>query len=295
MCTTKDFRMNRKKLPAEAFAITTGDMDAPPTDLIPQDTWEHLVHLTDDVSLRTSDRYGTVLYLLNEISDEYTCMVLALQEQYERPENSPISYVTSDSSDELDASIHNALVGYYREGFSILRNIVEYMTIGLALEPKDETIIFNEWLKGEKELGFGWAADNVKQFESVSLLESKLQSSVRDNLFQQKSPNNEGGFVRRFFKELSCYTHGEPGFKLGDMWESNGPIFVDKIFEKWAINYLKTAAYGVIAAKFAQPKIEKFSGGSKFTVNDFLSYLIELITAWDKEPVVIKAVHKLLY
>lgn len=73
-----DFRKRRVKLPPDAFAI--GPKTNPkPSDLIDQLTWDSLVSLPDDVSLRTSEHYGSILKEFWDAWDEWICLVLALQ------------------------------------------------------------------------------------------------------------------------------------------------------------------------------------------------------------------------
>jgi hypothetical protein len=40
----KDFRARRQYLPNDAFALSEGSWD-PPTDLIPEETWQELINL----------------------------------------------------------------------------------------------------------------------------------------------------------------------------------------------------------------------------------------------------------
>jgi hypothetical protein len=46
-----DFRAARWTLEPHEFAISEG-MDAPPSDLIDQETWDGITHLPDDVAIR---------------------------------------------------------------------------------------------------------------------------------------------------------------------------------------------------------------------------------------------------
>jgi hypothetical protein len=60
-----DFRSKRSKLPPEAFAIAP-EVEPEPSDPIDEETWTDLVHLPDDVSIRTSDFHGTLLKQAND-------------------------------------------------------------------------------------------------------------------------------------------------------------------------------------------------------------------------------------
>lgn len=55
-----DFRARRLMLQDKDFALAPGKYPGP-TSLIPKATWESIVSLPDDVSIRTSDHYGSQL------------------------------------------------------------------------------------------------------------------------------------------------------------------------------------------------------------------------------------------
>jgi hypothetical protein len=54
---SSDFRARRLMLDDDDFAVTSGKY-AGPTNLIAASTWKSMVSLPDDVSIRTSDKYG---------------------------------------------------------------------------------------------------------------------------------------------------------------------------------------------------------------------------------------------
>jgi len=87
----------------------------------------------------------------------------------------------------------------------------------------------------------------------VAALERHLKSAMMDSLFDQ-APK---GLARRFFVELSKYTHGAAGFTDGDSRQSNGPIFVPKTFLDWYVAALKTHAIALHELKLAHPVLDK--------------------------------------
>jgi hypothetical protein len=190
-----------------------------------------------------------------------------LQASVPDPTTSPIAHVASLVNDELQASIYNALVGFYRLAFSSLRNVLEQMSVGLQLELACDQTKFLKWMNGNYELRFGWAADNLVGHSSVARLETYLINTLGDNLFRQKTREDREGFARRLFKELSEFTHGGPAFTSADLWQgSNGPIFVAKAFEKWVVTFAKTYALGVLEAKLAQPCVNRLGFGSQLSI-----------------------------
>lgn len=83
-----DFRSRRWILEPEDFALGSDEPDGPPNDLIDAKTWESIVSLQDDVSIRTSNDYGSTLALLWRYKNEWNCLVIALQELEASPEKS---------------------------------------------------------------------------------------------------------------------------------------------------------------------------------------------------------------
>jgi len=99
-----DFRAHRRKLPPEAFAIWIERCDSPPSDQIDKDTWDGIVSLPDDVSIRTSDHYGSALKKFWSFWGEWICLVSAVQETVEDPTTCPIAHVACNMIDEFQAS-----------------------------------------------------------------------------------------------------------------------------------------------------------------------------------------------
>lgn len=286
-----NFRRFRKKLPPEDFAIGPKGPDSHYPDLIDQGTWKSIVSLPDDVSLHTSENYGSVLKTSWSVWGEWINLVGALQEAVKDPTTSPIAHVAVHATDELQASTYNALVGFYRLAFSSLRNVLEQMTIGLHLKLAGNQSLFRAWFNGNRELNFGWAADNALRHSSVGNLERYLTNTLGDNLFRQKTRNQSGGFARRLFSELSEFTHGGPAFTNAALWQgSTGPIFVPKAFEKWTGTFAKTYALGVLEAKLAQPNVTNLAFGSSLCIRDLFKQVVNMVPAGEDGLTILRAV-----
>ena len=52
----------------------------------------------------------------------------------------------------------------------------------------------------------------------------RLQEPVSTLLFKQ------GGWMNRLYEDLSGYVHSRPNSADGALWQSNGPIYVGKVF-----------------------------------------------------------------
>jgi hypothetical protein len=288
--TPNDFRSVRVKLPPEAFALSTGE-DPPPSDLIPEETWDSIIHLPDDVSLRTSDHYGTSLKDLWDFWGDWVTLVLDLQGPDQALADSPIARVALESAAYFQASVHNALVGYYRLAFTSLRGVVENMTMGLHFELTPDRSKFASWLAGD-EVGFGWAADQLRLNSAVAQLEGLLKSSTGDDLFRQRNvaSHDEGGLIRCLFRELSKYAHGGPNYTDADLWASNGPIFVRTVFEFWAHTFVLVYALGLLQIQLARPNLKMSTRGSRRKVKALFETAVLTLAPESDERRILQAV-----
>jgi hypothetical protein len=272
---TEDFRAARIVLEPSDFALGSELPDSPPRDLISKEIWNHIVGLPNDVAIRTSNEFGSILKDLSDFQSELICVSLAVQDLVtqsgSKVEDSPICHVLMAATDELAASIYNSLTGYYRVAFSTLRNVVENVTIGLHLELSGDQHRFQSWLAGSEELKFGWAADNAPKNKAVRDFEARLEINIADNLFRQKAGTDPGGFARRLFVKLSKFTHGGPGFTDGDMWKSNGPVFVPAAFMDWATCFIQVYSVCLIACHLAQPKLDRLGKWSKMSLEQLFN------------------------
>jgi hypothetical protein len=95
-----DFRAKRLMLEDDDFALVSGAYEGP-TDLVAESTWRSMVSLPDDVSIRTSDRYGTQLEQMWEYWGIWNRVVLAVQALSKDPSESPMAIASCDAADEF--------------------------------------------------------------------------------------------------------------------------------------------------------------------------------------------------
>lgn len=252
-----DFRAGRWKMLPDDFAISSDEPEPPPRDLITEEAWQSIVVLPDDVSIRTSSHLGTDLSVAHELWGEwigFTLDIFGLDAQ-----KSPLDVSITNSMSELQASLYNAMTGFYRTGISALRNALEHVTIGLDFELNTDSMRLQNWLNGDDDVAtFGRAASSLSNTRIVQDLEGQLLRCVSDNLFRQKdkTKSDPGGMTRRLFSELSKYTHGSPGKTEADLWESNGPIFSLRAFMTWRMLFGKTMAVALILVRIGRPSVE---------------------------------------
>ena len=231
-----DFRASRWKLLPDDFALSPEGPERPPRDLIDEETWKSVIQLPDDVSITTSGDFGAAIKDADDFWGEwlyFTSDVLGPDDG----RGSPLNSAVLNSLSEIQASIFNAVVGYYRTGISAMRNALEHMTIGLDFELCGNMTEFNEWINGDEDdsIKFGNSATRLSKHPRVKEFEQRLLTQTGDNMFRQKDrpKNDSGGFTRRLFSELSKYAHGVPGRTEADLWRSNGPVFCPKVFITW--------------------------------------------------------------
>jgi hypothetical protein len=258
------------------FALGGDEPDPAPTDLISEESWHSIVSLPDDVAVRTTNYYGSVVSDFWSYWDQWNCLSGALQEA-EEGRLSPVAHVAIDAGDELQASIYNAMVGFYRVAFSCVRNVLEYLTVGLRLELANDVTTFDRWITGERELKLGWASDRLPQQPVIGILEGKLRAAVADDLFHQKTPTDPGGLVRRLFSSLSHFVHGQAGFTDSAIWQSNGPIFVPATFEAWVAGFATTLSVAILDAKLARPSLKGLAYGSSLNAGELYQKALEHI------------------
>ncbi len=274
-----DFRAKRLMLEKKDFAAASGRY-AGPTNLISRRTWKSIVALPDDVSVRTSDKYGSQLEQMWEYWRTWGRVVLGVQALTSEPTESPTAVAASDAADEFQAATYCALVGYYRVAFSCLRNVLEQMTIGARLAISSDPKSFADWRNGEDTIKFGWAADTLPKSPEVVALERHLKAATADSLFAQ-APK---GLARRLFVQLSKYTHGAAGFTDADSRKSNGPIFVAETFLDWCVAALKTYAIALHELRLAHAQLKDLPWGPPpLTFDEFRSRVVADIPSGDKD------------
>lgn len=282
-----DFRARRFMLEKDDFVLASGEY-AGPTNLIDEDTWKNIVVLPDDVSIRTSDKFGLQLHRMWEYWDMWIRVVGGIQALTSNPTESPTAIAACDAGDEFQAATYNSLVGYYRLAFSCLRNVLEQITIALQLSLGNDVQDFADWRNGDDRIKFGWAADRLPKSSRVAALEGHLKSAAADSLFEQ-APK---GLARRLFVELSKRTHGAAGFTDGDSRQSNGPIFLAETFLNWCAAALKTYAIALHELKLAHAQLNDLPWGPPpLTLEAFRSKVVADIPSSGTEPRLFQALY----
>jgi hypothetical protein len=238
-----DFRARRRVLVRDDFGLAPGPAPRR-SDLISKETWDSIVTLPDDVAVRTSNYHGTALTQLHDlwgawvesVGTVHDCMFPAML----------------DSGDDFQVATFTALTGFYRLSAAALRTALELTTIGAWAQVCGKRQEFSHWRAGKAALSFGQACDGL--LGATEALGSHLHTITSDSLFDQKTPRNEGGFVRRTYSDLSNFSHSRPGYSDGDLRESNGPIYVRSVFDHVAWMQFETIGVCFVMMLLARPK-----------------------------------------
>jgi hypothetical protein len=175
-----------------------------------------------------------------------------------------LNYTLLDMAEGLQASIFNAICGYYRVAASCLRTTLEDIIAGLYLQLERSTEDAAFWQKGELEIRFGFGCDHLLRNPKIQPLERHLEKEMHYSIFRQHQQGIEPGWARNLFGELSKYAHAYPTHSEGSLWDgSNGPIFVPSSFERIYAHFLDVCALLYVGAKLCRPRL-RFPGPSKW-------------------------------
>lgn len=227
-------------MPDEVFLLANGPRPGP-TDLVAEDVWNGIMNFPDDVAITTSNHHGSqlaALYLLwgdfiEAIGDEQDELFAGML----------------DALDCFRASTFDSLHGYYRSALSNLRSALELVAIGSLgnLSPNDRDYL--RWKK--QNVGSLPFSTAVKKLRGVT--NARAQALV----FIPK------GWLEALYEALCAYTHSRPDSSDGEMWKSNGPIYVRAVFNLVFKLQASTYAACYVLAKVGRPGFA-LPVGSKF-------------------------------
>src|SRR5260370_20538256 len=220
-----DFRAIRTVLEEDDYALSSGTPEPTPSDLIPEDTWRRLTVLPDEVAVRTSNRHGTLLDILNQLAGTWSVCV----GDSEHPD--PVGLAMIEVINEPDASLYNMLVGFYRQAIDSLRIILESVSIGAYCQLTVQGNLIQRWLDGNEEVIFNTVASGLHGASETRQLHEHPVRAVHFGFIDQ--PNRPqmypGGWVRQLYQKLSKYSHGRPLYNNTDLGQSNGPIYLGRV------------------------------------------------------------------
>jgi hypothetical protein len=226
-----DFRAIRHKLEPHDFAISEGQ-DVAPTDLIDEETWAGITHLTDDVAIRTSDHNGIRLALLYSLWGDW----ITATGDPEHPDELFVCML--DAADAFQCVTFLFLHGYYRAAMAQLRVALELVMIGAYgnLKPTDADYV--TWKSSGSELGF----TRFRKRMHGMLTQSQCKWLLAD-----------GEFPSTTFQRLCNFTHSRPDSSDGSLWRSNGPVYVHDAVMLTFFTTLSVYAICYLLVRIARP------------------------------------------
>ena len=236
------YRVNRFYLSDEAFAVPfVGSSD--PRDVLGRKQWDHLMVLPTDVLLRTTDNFGT---MIEDMQQQSSAWLDALTFDETKWPFFHAAYL--DVLEELDAAPFIAAHGWYRQATSGLRNALEVMTHACRYAVANDEAGFSAWRGGTlpEPLKFG---------NSVDIIGAKPRGRALDDTLG--APGLFGvrpdGVLRALYSDVCRYAHSQPGFTNGDIWQSNGPVFVPRAFTQFWLDFCDTSLACFAMLKLAFP------------------------------------------
>jgi hypothetical protein len=241
--THGQFRERRVNLSDAAFALVEPGGAEEPTDLIEPEVWEHLMDLSTDVLLRTTDHFGSTFRGMHSISAMWLDVITPVDGV-----DPPLVFdAYLDAYDEFEAAPFVVAHGWYRQATAGLRNALEVMTHAANCIVRGQEEQYKNWRDGSTELKFGNSVDNLERHASTNGLGGLLPPSA---MFGQ------GGVIRNLYRELCHYAHGKPGHTNADIWESNGPVFVAEAFRHFWGSFRDTFLACSLLLKIAYPAMQ---------------------------------------
>jgi hypothetical protein len=212
-----DFRRLRRYLAPHLFAWPGEDNEPetypPPTDLVPEEQWDHLMILPTDVALKSSSYEGSIVSRLARLDSDW---IFSWPEPGEAPFMDEVSLLASE---EFNALVFNALHGYYRQAIGCLRNALETLITAAGLAVTGNHELFNRWRNGEQQIAFGQARAWLRD----STLGRQVESDAAPH---SVFGDGDSSWTKSRYARLCAYAHSQAGYNNADFWESNGPVFV---------------------------------------------------------------------
>ncbi len=248
----EDFRAVRIVLEEDDYALSSGTPEPPLADLIPQDTWRHLTVLPDEAAIRTSNRHGTLLDILNQLGGTWSVCV------GDSEHADPVGLAMIEVINEPDASLYNMLVGFYRQAIDSLRIILESVSVGAYCHLTGQGNRLQHWLDGDDEVKFNEVATGLHRAPETRPLHDYLNRMVHYGFIDQADSSRAypGGWVRQLYQKLSKYSHGRPLYNNVGLWESNGPIYAGRAVAVVAGLFIEAFVASYIITKLCRPDFE---------------------------------------
>jgi len=255
-----DFRAVRHMLEPSEFALSEGE-DVEPSDLVDEETWAGMLHLPEDVSIRTSDHNGTRLKLLYSLWGDW---ITATGDPAAPDE---LFNCMLDACDAFQCAHFLVLHGYYRAAIAELRVALEQVMIGAYgnLKPDDPDYIL--WKSSGSELGF-------------TRCRKRMHGLLRNE--QSKWILGDGEFPAATFQKLCNFAHSRPDSSDGALWRSNGPVYSHDAMMLTFFTTLSVYAICYLLVRMARPQFALPTDSRILFEEEWMPYRAEMISAFEE-------------
>lgn len=236
-----DFRRVRRYLAPWLFADGNEETTyPPPSDLVLEAPWDHVMVLATDVVLKTSSYEGTRFARLSQLETDW---IFSWPEPGQAPFMEEPTYLAGE---EFGALVVNAVHGYYRQAIGCLRNALEVLTVAAGLAVTNNTKLFKRWREQGQEISFGQARSWLRDSRSGKTIDSDVNpASVFGDL--------PSAWMKSRYGRLCAYAHSHNGYNNVDFWESNGPVFRPQALAVVETEFRETLALSYLMLRLAWP------------------------------------------
>lgn len=237
-----DFRAVRMVLEPDDFALTDGEPDPPPTDLVDGEVWHGIMDLADYVAIQTTSHQGSRIGVLSELSSVWAEAA---------PVGCILSYAMMACLEDFNASVFTLLHGFYRQSVGTLRSALEIMVFACLCLVNNDPAEWEQLERGNREIEFQKCRHKLRQASGFRTLEESAKTATGQNLFADRSGADSGGWVTSLHFRLSQFIHAGGRTSNGSMWESNGPVYSARGMKAAYQSYLETYALVLLLANVA--------------------------------------------
>jgi hypothetical protein len=243
-----DFRRLRRYLAPWLFA--DGD-DAttypPPSDLVEEESWDHVMVLATDVVLKTSSYEGSTFARLSQLETDW---ISSWPNVGQAPYMEEAAYLAGE---EFSALVVNAVHGFYRQAIGCLRNALEVMTVAAGFAVTNNWALFQQWRQSGQEIGFGQARAWLRDSGDGQQVDG---DAAPESVFG----NSASSWTKSRYARLCAYAHSRSGYNNVDFWESNGPVFRPQALSVVEAEFRETLAVSYLLLKLGWPTYSKGQG-----------------------------------
>jgi hypothetical protein len=260
-----DFRRPRRYLAQHVFMAPDGvdpeewrtGRRPSPTDLVNEEVWDDITHLTDHVALFTTSHDGSRIGRLRQLESDW---VFSWPPTGEAPYMDEVVLLAGE---EFTALVFNALHGWYRQALGCLRNALEGLMIAADLAVAGDSAAYQAW-RGGNQLSYRRALGRL----AASREGRQVDADANHHLVFGGSAPGLGSWADKLWDRLCGYAHSQAGSDNAHFWKSNGPIYVHDALAVVEADLRETLALSYLLVRLAWPTYAPRQGQSALVNGD---------------------------